>query len=190
MFSINYRNIGILLIGGMVLGHSLMSCSWQNDGTAKIEQRTYTYPGAYGSEFFNKLPAEQRKAIRDLFLNEFYQLSVTPIPANYGLDDHNIAIWRKAKQQRLLPDNDTEDWTGFFIFYNFGMWIDIFETLKSNPKYLSGKGIVALCHYVTVLQFCDDGKPTESYFNDKRLQELRIYKHPSRYSVHGVYSVR
>lgn len=149
----------------------------------------YAHP-AYYTENFSKLPAEQRKAIRDLFLEEYYLMPVTPIAKGYTLDEYSIAIWRKAKQRRLLPDNDTEDWTGFFIVYNYGMWRDIFETLKENPHYLSDKGRTALCHYVTHLQYCNDGKPTQDYFSDEKLRELNIYRHPSRYSPWGIYSVR
>lgn len=149
----------------------------------------YAHPACY-TENFSRLPAEQRKAIRDLFLEEYYRMSVTPIAKGYTLDEYSIAIWRKAKQRRLLPDNDTEDWTGFFIVYSYGMWRDIFEVLKEDPHYLSDKGRIALCHYVTLLQPCNDGKPTKDYFTDEKLRELNIHHHPSRYSPWGIYSVR
>lgn len=170
-----------------VIVFGLLSACCVRQQNARIVYQ-YAHPACY-TENFSKLPAEQRKAIRDLFLEEFYRLSVTPIPKGYGLDEHNIAIWRKAKQAHLLPDNDTEDWTGFFIVYNYGMWRDIFEVLKKDPHYLSDKGRIALCHYVTVLQPCDDGKPTKEYFSDEKLRELHIYHQPNRSSPWGIYSV-
>lgn len=178
-----YRGIGIAL----AIIHSLTACSHHKQSTAQQTQSAYRHPVSYEAEFYN-LPAEQRKALRDLFLTEFYKLSITPIPKGYSLDEHNIEIWKKARRHHLLPDNDTDDWRGFFIVYNYGMWTDIFRQLKNYPDYLSGKGIIALCHYATVLQFSNDCKPTSFFFTDERLQELGIQHHPSQYSAFGIYS--
>lgn len=187
--SVNYQHTILALMPLLTLSHSLSSCSQHEQNTMKHERFLCGRPEYYIAEF-SKLPAEQRKDLRELFLNEFYRLSVTPIPKNYVLDNHNLTIWKKAQQQGVLPNTPAGDWRAFFIVYDYGMWIDIFETLKNNPEYMSGKAIIALCHYVTVLQFSNDCKPTEYYFTDERLRELKIYNHPSPYSVYGVYSVR
>lgn len=49
----------------------------------------YAHPACY-TENFSKLPAEQRKAIRDLFPEEYYLMPVTPIAKGYTLFSHPV----------------------------------------------------------------------------------------------------
>lgn len=165
------------------------SCSFQE------QHNPYTTVAQRQADFsplknFQDLPTRQRQALKELFVEEFYHIPSIPSSNGADLNTLNISAWRKAKKRKILPINTSKDSSLYFRNYSYGMWVDIYETLKNNPTYLEGRGLIALCHYLTYLQYGDVCRPEESFFTKERLQALPIEYHRKKHHQHGVYSAK
>lgn len=176
-----------LIIGCATLFGNSCSFQQQREPYAAVIQRQANFSPRKN---FKKLPVWQQKALEELFIEEFYHLPDTPISGGLNLNNHNISTWEKAKKCKILPKKASDDCSSFFLNYSYGMWADIYEILKNNPTYLDGRGLIALCHYLTYLQYGDVCRPEESFFTEERLQELPIAYRRKKHCRQGIYSVK